>query len=557
MSFVYMKIKDAINTIYYRCSKIKDATIKQDFFYMFNMFENFKAEINSLKQIIQDLKDEINKLKGEQGKPKIRKQTKSSNHSSDKDRKSRSKNKKTNKGRKKRNQIKIDETIKCTIDKDILPDDAQKKGFRKTVIQDIKITRHNIEFELEVYYSPSEGKTYTAKLPPGYSGEFGPNIKSLTVSLYHESNMTEPALNRFYKTFEIFIGNGTISRLLTDNHDIFHKEKEAIVDAGLKGPYQHTDDTMGRVNGVNHHVHILSNPLYTAYFTRAKKDRLTLLEIFCRGELKYTLNQESLHLMKDMGLSQKWLNFLINKNIIKTLTRSEINSLLEELFPNPKKQKTNRRYVLEACALVYYHGLDDAIKHLMCDDAAQFDYIAQHKSLCWIHEGRHYKKLLPITNMHQQILEAFSNKFWDFYQELLEYTEAPTEDKKNKLNKDFDILFTPNTGYEQLDKRISLTRNKKDALLLPLEFTFLPLENNDAENAAQHQARLRDIHLQTKNEKGTRAKDTFATIIKTARKLGVNLFDYFYDRISCAFKMKSLADIILEKYRLNSLGAVP
>jgi hypothetical protein len=543
-----MKIKEIVAGIHVRYEQITDHVIRQDYTSFFNIVESLNAAITSLKKLVQDLKDENNKLKGEQGKPNIRPQKKDSNHSSDKDRKSR--NKKKNNSRKKRKPIEIDQTVKCAVNKDILPMDAQNKGYTRRVVQDIKISRHNIEFILEVYYSPSEGKRYVADLPLGYSGKFGSNIKALIVSLYHDSNITQPSFSRFCETFGIFIGNGSISRLLTDNHEIFHEEKENIVDAGLQGPYQQTDDTMGRVNGINHHVHILSNPLYTAYFTRKKKDRLTLLEIFCRGELKYTFNPNSLQLMADMGLPQKWLSLLASKNIEGTLTRSEIDEVLIELFPNKKKQKTNRRYILEASALVYYHNSEHAIKHLMCDDAAQFNYIAEHKSLCWIHEGRHYKKLMPIIPEHQKILEEFSDRFWDFYQELLEYTENPTPEIKIKLNTDFDILFSHKTGYEQLDKRISLTLNKKEALLLPLQFPFLPLHNNDAENAAQHQARLRDIHLQTRNAKGTKAKDTFATIVKTARKLNVNLFNYFYDRISGAFKMQSLADIILEKYEL-------
>ena len=35
------------------------------------------------------------------------------------------------------------------------------------------------------------------------------------------------------------------------------------------------------------------------------------------------------------------------------------------------------------------------------------------------------------------------------------------------------------------------------------------------------------------------------TIVQTAKKLGVNCYKYFYDRISGALKMMSLADIIL------------
>ena len=67
-----------------------------------------------------------------------------------------------------------------------------------------------------------------------------------------------------------------------------------------------------------------------------------------------------------------------------------------------------------------------------------------------------------------------------------------------KILNDFDDLFSTTTGYDALDKRIALTKDKKEALLLALKFPFLPLHNNDAENGAQHQARLRDIHLQTK-----------------------------------------------------------
>ena len=72
------------------------------------------------------------------------------------------------------------------------------------------------------------------------------------------------------------------------------------------------------------------------------------------------------------------------------------------------------------------------------------------------------------------------------------------------------------------------------------------MNNNDAEGGAQHQARLRDIHLQTKNEKGTKVKDTFATIVKTARKLKVNVFDYLHDRITRKYLKPSLASLILK-----------
>ena len=58
------------------------------------------------------------------------------------------------------------------------------------------------------------------------------------------------------------------------------------------------------------------------------------------------------------------------------------------------------------------------------------------------------------------------------------------------------------------------------------------------------QARMRDINLHTISDNGTKSKDTFATIVQTAKKLGVNIYDYIRDRVSQKNEMQSLADII-------------
>ena len=34
---------------------------------------------------------------------------------------------------------------------------------------------------------------------------------------------------------------------------------------------------------------------------------------------------------------------------------------------------------------------------LLSDDAPQFQFVTPYQALCWIHEGRHYKKLTPPT----------------------------------------------------------------------------------------------------------------------------------------------------------------
>ena len=39
-------------------------------------------------------------------------------------------------------------------------------------------------------------------------------------------------------------------------------------------------------------------------------------------------------------------------------------------------------------------------------------------SLCWVHDGRHYKRLMPIVPNHQKELTTFLDSYWKFYHTL-------------------------------------------------------------------------------------------------------------------------------------------
>jgi hypothetical protein len=136
------------------------------------------------------------------------------------------------------------------------------------------------------------------------------------------------------------------------------------------------------------------------------------------------------------------------------------------------------------------------------------------------------------------------------YDDLLSYKQNPTNRVAKQLSIGFDTLFSKVTGYNALDERIAMTLAKKESLLLVLKFPFLPLHNNPAESGARVQARMRDINLQTISKNGTRTKDTFATIVQTARKLGVNIYDYVYDRISKKYNMPSLESLIAQQPKI-------
>ena len=112
---------------------------------------------------------------------------------------------------------------------------------------------------------------------------------------------------------------------------------------------------------------------------------------------------------------------------------------------------------------------------LVCDGAPQFTWITEELGLCWVHEGRHYKKLFPYVAQHQKLLEDFLGDFWDFYRELLAYRQQPTPGERKRLERRFDALFATKTGYWALDERIGLTRAKKTSLLMVLVHPEIPL----------------------------------------------------------------------------------
>ena len=513
---------------------------------LLNLVEALKQENQELRAEVQRLRDEISRLKGEQGKPAVKAdKSKDKDHSSEKERR---KPKGWRKGRK-IDQIIINREEKLYVDKSTLPDDAQFKGYEETVVQDIRLRTDTVCFVKEKYYSPAQGRVYMAPMPAGYEGEFGPGVRALVLTLYYASGMTEPKIEEFLAHIGISISAGQVSNLLVKNKEAWHDEKEAVWRAGLaSSDWQHIDDTSTRVNGDNQHCHIVCNPLYSAYFTRPGKDRLTVIQLLQgSARVAFLLNEQTpawLDLFKTPLWVQRQIAAWPHNQV---LTRTEMDALLAHDGASLNDQQQAR--ILEAAALSAYHHQNDIpiVATLLSDDAPQFQHITQHQALCWIHEGRHYKKLTPFVDYHRQLLEGFQKKFWDFYHQLQRYQENPSAPDANRLQAEFDTLFTSTTGYQALDQRIAKTLAKKDRLLLVLDYPHLPLHNNPAELAVRQRVRKRDISFGPRTSDGAAAWDTFMTLGETAKKLGVSFYAYIYDRVSGARRMPSLASLIQQR----------
>lgn len=514
---------------------------------LLNMVEDLLHANAELRSEVQELKDEVNRLKGEQGKPEIKpsKKVVHKNHSSEPERR---KPKAWKKGEK-RSQIIVHQEKKVLMDKSRLPADAEFKGYAEVVVQDIIVAPNNTCFQKEKYYSPSEQKSYMAPMPPGYEGEFGPGLKALVLALYHGSGMTEPKISEFLEQFDIVISDGQISNLLTKDQAVWHDEKEAIVQAGLiSTKYQHSDDTETRVNGVKHHCHILCNEYYTAFFTRPFKSRLTIIHLLQGSEdLLLWLNGETQRLLdgfkipkKAQALIDQWPQEIMVSEVDMAMLINRDLSYLND-------QQQARIWEAAALTAYAYQEATPQVDILLTDDAPQFGQITPYHALCWIHEGRHYKKLTPFVEHHRQLLDDFLTEFWKFYKRLLDYRLNPCDTDAQQLRKRFNELFSTKTGYDQLDRRIARTKEHADKLLLVLDFPEIPLHNNPAELGARQRVRKRIISFGPRSQDGLQAWDTFSTIAETAKKLGVSFYAYLYDRVSQSYAFTSLAELIAQQ----------
>jgi len=415
----------------------------------------------------------------------------------------------------------------------------------------------NVLFHKEKFYSPSQHTTSLASLPEGYHGQFGPGVKSLVLALYYGAQMSEPKVAELLRNVGIQISAGQVSNLLIKDHTVFHEEKDALYQAGLaSSPWQHLDDTSTRINGRNGYCHIVCNPLYTAYFTTEAKDRLTIIDVLTNHQpRRFLVNDEALGSLEAFGLSavRRWQAGQLPGDVL--MDDATLQALLEAHLPGLGPQQ--RKWIVDATAVAAYHAAREfpVVRLLVCDDAPQFTLVTEELGLCWVHDGRHYKKLMPYVPHHQALLEDFIERFWTYYAQLLAYREQPTPEEATRLEGEFEVLFSTVTGYTALDERIAKTRAKKRCLLMVLVHPEIPLHNNPAELGARARVRKRDVSFGPRTRDGATAWDTFMTLAETATKLGVSFYHYIHDRVSDAYRMSSLADLIAQRAKVLNLGA--
>ena len=498
--------------------------------------------IGQLTEQTERLREEVARLKEHKGKPKIP----PSRLEKDPKEKQKKKDRKKRPGSKKRSktkQLTIHETI--SVPPKEIPPGSTRAGYNDWIVQGLKIELHNVCYRLECWITP-EGKRIKGELPDSVEGHFDATLRSFILQQYNHGHVTQPLIWEELRDFGVDISQGQVSRILTEQKEAFHLEKAGVLCAGLDiSSYINVDDTGARHAGKNGYCTHIGNDLFAWFESTASKSRINFLELLRQGHGDYVINAEALEYIQRQSFPQPLLALLATDADQRFETEEDWKKHLEQLGITKDRHV---RIATEAALLgsVLHHGFSKELV-ILSDDAGQFNILLH--ALCWIHAERTIHKLVPCSEKESQAIEDIRDRIWQLYRDLKAFKEAPDEETKADLEKRFDDIFATPTCSEVLNAALSRIANNKEELLLVLDRPDIPLHNNLSEGDIREYVKKRKISGSTRSDAGRRCRDTFTSLKKTCRKLGLSFWDYLYHRVSKAGKIIPLPDLIRARAR--------
>lgn len=495
--------------------------------------------ISELKKEIDSLREEVARAKGLKGKPKLRAsglgKSNSGGKSSGKNKEKRSSHKKTSKS----NKVDRTEIVKA----ESVPKGARFKGYANYRVEELIISREVIMYRLE-RWQLSDGSYMTAPLPDGMAGShFGPTLRSYVLHQHHHQGVTQPLLLAGLKELKFTISSGQLNNLLIEKKGAFHKEKDGLLPAAFSvSDYVHVDDTGARHQGNNGYCTHIGNELFAWFESTRSKSRINFLNLLRQNHSDYIINEHSLSYMKRQKLAPAIREKLASCAKRFFMDESAWQSYLTELgITQPRHIKIITEAALIGSVLSHGFRMDTVI---MSDDAGQFN-IFKHV-LCWFHIERNIYKLVPNGKQQIAAVESVRKRIWTLYQQLKKYKKRPHAATRKKAERLFDELTIKDTCYQLLNNQLKKIKNSRPELLMILDRPELPLHNNLSERDIREYVKRRKISGSTRSEEGRRCRDTFASLKKTALKLGVPFWDYLMDRMTGNNQIPWLPDLLIK-----------
>jgi hypothetical protein len=494
------------------------------------------AIVAAQQERLQQLEDEIARLKGLKTRPVIapsRLETPLPKPSS--------------LGRKRPGSDKRSKTAQLTVtDEKVIPllDKPPRstfKGYEPYVVQELVIEPRVILYRRERWQTP-DGQTLIAPLPPEVipGSHFGPNLICFIVHQYHHQHVTQPLLWEQLDQFGIEISMGQLSRILTEQKEVFHHEKAELLPAGLEvSPYVQVDDTGARHKGRNGYCTQIGNDLFASFESTDSKSRLNFLELLRRPHLDYVINEIAVGYWEEQQLAAAVVEKL-RQGPCQFGDAAGWHSRLHELGITAERHV---RIASEGALLgsLIDHGVSSELG-ILSDGAGQF-HVLVHIA-CWIHAERPLTRMVPYSEEHRAAIDKVRQRIWELYQDLKAYRLEPTEAQRPILEARFDECCAERTNFPSVDAVLKGMSQKRADLLRVLNRPEVPLHNNLSEGHMRDYVKKRKISGSTRSESGRRARDTFASLKKTCRRLGVNFWAYLQDRLRGHGRIPPLAELI-------------
>jgi len=498
-----------------------------------------KEQVLQQAETIRELRDEIAVLKGQKGRPVMKPSRMDKETDQDDPPGGRGRGKRPDSGQPAKT-ARLDIHEERTMAVLAVPGGSRFLGHRAFTVQDLRIGPHNTRFLLERWATP-DGRVLTAACPPELGGlHFGPGLRAFILYQHHHCHVTQPKLHEQLLEWGLDLSVGQIDALLASGQDAFSAEKSSLLKAGLAVSSAITvDDSGARHQGKNGYVTVVSGPTFAWFGSADNKSRIGFLTHLHDGQPSYELNDIALRHLQKQGLKAA----LVERLQTNPFAGDDWAAYLDRLGIRDER---HRRIATEAALLGGLVAKDiHPMLAIVSDGAGQFN-ILEH-GLCWVHTERLVHKLIPSNAAQRCEQERLRGEIWAYYADLKAYRAAPAPEETQALTARFDSLFGQRTGWATLDRLLRRIRQHKGDLLRVLARPDMPLHTNASETDIRDYVKVRKISGGTRSDLGRQCRDTFASLKKTCRKLGVSFWDYLTDRLTTAGKVPPLADLMRQR----------
>jgi hypothetical protein len=503
---------------------------------LLSIIDQQQQRLARLEELVQQLRDEIAILKGQKPRPQI---APSRLESPRRQPPAEGEKRPGSEKRSKNAQLKIDQEMVLKFPDP--PPGAVSLGYEEFTVQELIIRTQTTRYWRERIELP-DGTTRLAPLPEEVlpHSHFGPSLISYVLDQYHHGHVTQPLLLEQLHEFGIDISVGQLNRLLTENQEDFHEEKAELLPAGLAASaYVGVDDTGARHQGHNGYCTCIGNDRFAYFESTESKSRLNFLTVLRGGHRDYVINEVAVSYWEQQKLRGELLE-KFSQGPQHFADEAAWQRRLAELGITAERHV---RIATEGALLgsLIEHGVSPELI-VLSDGAGQFDVLV-HAS-CWVHAERPLARMIPYHEAHRLAIEQLRQQIWELYRDFKAYRHQPRLAQKATLEARFDALVNQHTDYPSINEVLKDMGDHRADLLRVLEQAAVPLHNNATESDIREYVKKRKISGSTRSEAGRRCRDTFASLKKTCRKLGIPFWDYLWDRVRGVGKIPRLAELI-------------